>query len=144
MKLKIFKITAIALLLAGSFSSCSQKTEDNEEPGSLIGKWKLEKAEGGFSWIYHDYSKKNIIYEFHPNGVLTVTAESDDVSHGLYESGEYLFSIIETIVENQQVFNLEINNTRYFFNIYPNRMRIDYAELVDMYYFIFSRQETKK
>ena len=83
------------LFLAGSFSACSQKTDNdcNGEPASFIGKWKLVKSVGGYGFVT-DLSKYNIVYEFHPNGILTITGALDDAR---FKSGDYLYSIVEDV-----------------------------------------------
>jgi len=89
---KILKHAAIALLLAGSFSSCIKK---NEEPASIVGKWKLVESRY-FSFInglqVSDYSQYNIVYEFKTNNVLFVSGVADD-NFSLYGNGEHFYSI---------------------------------------------------
>jgi len=49
MKTKIFKTAAIVLMLAGSFSSCANKINDDEvfDPEStILGKWELVQVKG--------------------------------------------------------------------------------------------------
>ena len=90
------KYAIILMVLAVCFSSCSKKgPEGHEEPVNLIGKWKLEKE--NFAWCgeVRDYSKNNIVYEFHPNGVLTVTGTTDDKVSERYKPGEYLYAILD-------------------------------------------------
>ena len=124
-------IVCTLFLAAGSFSSCSKK---EEEPASLIGKWKLEKLEGGHtSTPSLDCSQKNIIYEFHSNGVLTVIEEFDDILYGICDPGEYLYKVVED--EGY----LEIDSRKYFFNISSKRMKIESAEYLDLPCYIFKK-----
>ena len=99
----LFIFPVIMLLMAGSFSSCKKK-EENKEPASLFGKWKLEKEILPFIGGIYDYSKNNIVYEFHTNGILTVTGESDYISYERFKQGEYLYSIL-TIDEMNELYS---------------------------------------
>ena len=94
MNMKILKLTAILLLLAVCLSSCSKKKEENYGPDSLIAKWKMEKVVRAWNQGIRDMSQYNIMYEFSPDGIMTVTGVTDDVGYVDFKSGEYLFSIL--------------------------------------------------
>jgi len=77
----MFKIAAIALMLAGSFSSCTKKENNVDtqlgdvDTVSIIGKWKLVKTSYPMSGKSSDYSKCNIVFEFKSDHLLTISGE---------------------------------------------------------------------
>jgi len=122
--MKILKHVAILMLLAVYFSSCSNKVP--EEPGgheNLIGKWKMEKVDLAWNQGILDLPQYNILYEFSPDGILTITGVTDDI--GDFKSGEYLYSILteEEMAERfggfyfsfENAMYLEIKNIEYYF-----------------------------
>ena len=128
----IFKLSVIVLLFAGSFVSCSKK-KNVEEPENIIGKWKLEKeVYTGWSTIIKTYYQYNIVCEFHPNGVLTVTADIDLFRYGLFIPGEYLFSS-----EDETNCYLEADEWQYSCQVSFNSMEIKLLNFTDpTYYFL--------
>ena len=98
MNLKMFKITMMTLFLAGSLFSCAKKEKENEENCTistcLYGKWKIEKIL--YAWNNRtEVISEHIVYEFHPDGIMTVTAANDVINCGFFFTpGEYPFSIL--------------------------------------------------
>ena len=110
MNLKMFKITMMTLLLAGILSSCAkkEKEKENEEKCTIstciYGKWKMEKAVFPFlSGIVN--VPEYIVYEFHPDGIFTVTAATEEIMYGSFlPPGEYPYSIF-TGAEMTELYN---------------------------------------
>jgi len=82
--------------------SCQTHMEgDNIESYSFIGTWKLANVTVPFTPgpnpEFHDYSMYNIVYEFSPNGILTISGvpESIEFYRG-HSNGEYFYSTIES------------------------------------------------
>ena len=150
--MKILKHAAILVLLAVIFSSCTKKKDNHDEPASFLGKWKLEKEEyRGWSTTIKTYSQYNIVYEFHSNGVLTVTGVMDDIHYGLYygvyKPGEYLYSIVEDeniehlfpYVKDKNGGYLKINDKIFFVCISSKEMMLYYTDFTDPPYFILKK-----
>lgn len=149
-KVKLFKITVLVLILAGSFSSCSEKVNNadeesaTEEPATIIGKWKLTKVTLPFTptgSILHDYSRYSIVYEFNTNGILTVSGETGNIDwYRGHETGEYPYSIIDEDESKEAVgfagFRLKINTLYYSYSVTYKELIIDDRAL-DGYLYIF-------
>jgi len=138
--MKKFTCLATALLiLATSLSSCEDKEQEctptvlnendcisilsnlvHDESASIIGKWKLEKKFQHFgqdvSTSCLDYSHCNIVYEFKPNGVLTVSGRA----------GQNIFPGVENHSYSIGSFpderSLKINNTYWWHNVTSERL----------------------
>jgi len=98
LKMNLLKSIVFFFILAGGFTSCSKEKEDEDfiiayDASLIVGRWKIEKVMAGFGHETN-YSKLNIIYEFHPNGFLSVTGEADIFFDG-YRPGEYPYSFID-------------------------------------------------
>ena len=134
MKLKLLKITAILLLLAGGFYSCEK---ENEEYTSIIGKWKLVKIFFPMMGKTDDYSQHNVVYEFNENGILTISVQADHIDiYSAHEMGKHTYSIIE--YENYIM--LKIDNTMYGYDISSTNMIIGNASLDgEIYYFAYNQ-----
>jgi len=101
---RLLGVLTILMMTTGNFSSCKQKEINvqeelkailsvvHDESASIFGKWKLVKEILVFTSNgpkLFDYSKKNIVYEFKENGVLTISG----VSHDTGLDGEHFYSI---------------------------------------------------
>lgn len=81
---------------------------------SIIGKWKLMKEQtSGFGSI--DYSKRNIVYEFKTNGVLTVSGNGNT---GWKEKGRHSYSI-----DNYR--EIQAGYSSSWYNVSPGELIID-------------------
>jgi len=98
LKMNLLKLIVILSVLSGGYSSCKKEKDEVLYPlydaNQIIGKWRCEKEDDNIS---HFYSKFNIIYDFQPDGILSVTGESDIHFCGL-KPGMYPYSIIDTVV----------------------------------------------
>jgi hypothetical protein len=123
MKTNLLKITAILLILAGSFS-CGK----DDENSSIIGKWKLMKAEIPYSERQpsYDYSQRNIIYEFKANGNLIVFGKTNNINHYLgHEQGVFEFSYINDSDESR----MKIDNTTWWYVLSAKELILSLAPL---------------
>ena len=125
MSIKVLKIIAVVLMLAGSFCSCAKKgnnTDDvcedclcifnvvGDKSSSILGKWKLIKGWQPFVSLSdcYDYSQYNIVFEFKIDNVLMVSAETENPR--VYPStGEHFYSIDEYVYDGTSGFRMKIN-----------------------------------
>jgi len=91
-------IVSLLIIVTASFYSCKKKTEGcpssifdyerysfieilvHDESSTILGKWKLIAARcGGFCSPFgnFDYCQHNIVFEFKPNGVLTILGNTE-------------------------------------------------------------------
>ena len=124
---KIFKITAVVLMLAGFFPSCTKRSsvEDDEvclcssniehiSCSSIIGKWKLEFISGTQETTY--YSQCNVLYEFNVDHILTVSGKGDIADNRIHDNGVYHFKL--AILEDVDLFiNLNPRRSSIFLQI---------------------------
>lgn len=87
MKHKFTYSFAFLLIIA---AGCSKSNEVPEI--DIVGKWKLIEGETVFNeHQVFDYSDDNIIYQFHPDGTLTI--KSDIEGHIGHGNGEYSYML---------------------------------------------------
>ena len=139
MNTKFFKHAAIALLLAGSFSSCANKMNNDPDPEkAILGKWKLVKTNNPMSGQSFDYSRYNIVYEFNADKVLIISGETETFMFP--EIGEYSYSFINDENGYGMVglpYGLEIGIRVFWYRISSKEMEISQAPLDGgIYYFV--------
>ena len=129
MSYRIFNFTITVLLLVSIFSSCSKNTSNIEEmrflknPSELFGKWKLsETVSSGFITQpkTENYSQYNIVFEFKPNGILTVSGNLD--SHWP-NNGDHDYSVVEP--DTQHGPNLKISTLYFWTRSNSKELEID-------------------
>ena len=84
-------VLAMAIAVAGCNSSTGVNDEE-EEPGTIIGKWKLVTYLYPFGNTSKDCSRYNVVYEFQTNNVLLVSREINN-EYG-HEAGEHPYNHI--------------------------------------------------
>lgn len=86
--MKTFKLLSLIPILLAC-ASCMGEINPEE---ALIGRWKLVKGETFFFEPRTvDYSSKDIVYHFHPDGTLTVSGDSEDQLG--YAAGDYVYEL---------------------------------------------------
>lgn len=150
----IFKSTAIALLLAGCLSSCTEKKNDvdndclsifniiHDKSASILGKWKLIKTRGivlsseGYDLKCYDYSRYDIVYEFKTNNVLTISGDLDIWP----KIGEHFYSIVDDEKGLGMVglpYGLKIgDNLTYWYQVTSKELIIDMRPLDGTTYYL--------
>ena len=115
-------------------------TFTHDESASIAGKWRLVKEEmSGMGCPPHlitDFSQYNIVYEFKPDGVLTITSNTD-YYRGL-KVGDHSYSFVETSDFYGTAYWLEtddLSRARYF--ISSEQLVIDYTYMdYDAFHFV--------
>ena len=127
MKKSVFLLVCIGCVIALSQCNKSEFPDENSEDSTLlidlpidlknekaeniIGKWKLEKITvlSRLGIFHTDCSPYNVVYEFKENGILIVSANTDN--YGWHESGEYSFIDDEWgMGHDDYLWGLSINN----------------------------------
>jgi len=163
LKMSLLKSILILLISAGGFSSCLKEKDDVFYPvldaTQIIGKWKLEEESHDWRREPYEYSKFNVIYEFHPNGVLSVTGVTDNIHSSGYKPGNYSYSVIDTMnffyPGYEKFLLLEINDTLAINDPQPRtflfipflsskEMKIVFANYSSNHYFIFKKIKKKQ
>ena len=106
----------------------------SDESASIIGKWKLARIRQVFMMCDHerlmmDYSNNNIVYEFKPDGILTITGENSVVD-GLYAIFDIDDDIDDDIFRHSPYYPntrpiLKINDWYHLYRISSEKMIID-------------------
>ena len=98
---------------------------------SIVGKWRLVKRQdAGMSCppqLITDFSHDHVVYEFKPDGVLTVTSDTD---YYAYFVGDHSYSFIETSEFYGTAYLLETDGrSRALYSISSEQLLIDYQYL---------------
>lgn len=127
------------ILTVATITSCSK--DDDSSGNQIIGEWKLIAAKvfnfGGQSST--DYSTKNIIYAFQPNGILKVTGEQN-IGHspGTYE---YFFreDYLGRGTTDPKILLVKIDESKWTYNLTNSKMTLgqSYVDGADL---IFERK----
>ncbi|SIS50540.1 hypothetical protein [Belliella pelovolcani] len=100
---------------------CQVEAIDGSED-EVVGKWKLIKAEILFGNPRNeDYSCDNIIYHYRNDGILRITNNTSDISHG---SGEYPYEFIPASLSENGYPILKRANSIWPCHIEKNNMTI--------------------
>ena len=151
----IIKLQVILILLVAGIVGCNKTNESNqieEIPEETIdstlytlisGKWQLLTVEEVFVPVpqpTHDYSKYNIVYEFKPNGVLTVSGATDDIERYIgHKTGKHSYSFIDDGNKLGMVglpFGLQINNFISWYQLSSEELIINDSPLDGYVYFL--------
>ena len=128
------RVVVLCVVLAGLFSSCAQK-ENNTEPTSIIGKWKLVKFDyrpmtsPPSPKDSFDYSQNNVVYEFKSNNILTVSGKTDDIDYRGLEIGDHSYEMNYNLKDDMDPLGLP----------YPYMLKID----TDPHSYLLSAKELK-
>ena len=150
--MKTLKTLVILAAFAGSFPSCSKdESKDwlpivfgvvHDESTSIVGKWKLEKVisiDLKHGYILHDFSRRNVVYEFKTDNTLTVTGNTNPNHWYCARNGDYSYAI--EIIESAGISIKIYYSGGCSFN--SQEMVINYA-LLDGPFYYFTRITPKK
>jgi len=114
--------------------------KQHDESASIVGKWKLVKEQmsgmGCPPQLITDFSHDHVVYEFKPDGIVTITSNTDDYS-GL-KVGDHSYSFVETSESYWAAYWLETDDLfRARYSIFSDQLVIDYGYMdYATFYFI--------
>ena len=121
-------------ILAAVTAGCNK---NNDEYLCFIGKWKLEKITIPFYFnSTYDYSQYNIVYDFKPKNVLTISGETDTMVYRGHRLGNSFYKIygVNDKIKDKDFYHshyynhrpiLKINNMYQTYRISDTNLEID-------------------
>ena len=116
----------LLLLTIGLFSNCSND-DDNQTNSEIVGEWKLTKAIFISQTVEEiDYTDQNIVYNFHSNGVLSVSGGAN----AGYPIGEYEYIFGEDYLTGSpnpgepMIVLVKIGNAKWTYDFTNGQMKI--------------------
>jgi len=138
----MFKIAAIALMLAGSFSSCTPKGSNENEPSKLIlGKWELiERRDYTTGFELRAVEPNGNYIEFLSNGTVHVYIATEDKFYMMtYEIDENILCYYpeKTFDQGRLEYKYEITKNRLKMTLYQGHT----LELHSGHIFIYQQKK---